>query len=104
MNMLKKLASLFSAPAQAGSRRIFPLAVRCSRCGEIIHAEIDLLNDLSEEYTENENTSGYVCRKVLLGEGNGTFRCFQSIEVHLAFDSSRRLVQKDAAGGVFVEE
>ena len=69
--------------------------MKCKRCGESIEGRIDLDNDLSL----NDEGSGYIVRKGLMG-GN---RCFQQIEVELNIDSSRQLQEKTITGGTFVE-
>ena len=98
MNLLKKLSTLFAATAQ-GSSNSYPLAVQCKRCGEIIPTQINLANDLSIEYDEAENVSGYICRKALLGKQ----RCFQQIVVTLTFDAKRKLVDRQVENGKFTD-
>lgn len=94
MSLLKKLAKLFPQPVSPS----LDLAVRCNRCGEIIHTRVNLYNDLSQDFTES-GESIYFCRKVLSGEG----RCFQRIEVELTFDAKRNLKGREIRGGQFVE-
>jgi hypothetical protein len=72
--------------------------VRCKRCGEIVAGQVNLSNDPSLEFDEN-NKPYYVCRKVLIGSGH----CFQSIEAHFKFDEDRRLLEREVMGGEFVE-
>ncbi|MBN1440784.1 MAG: hypothetical protein JW929_15360 [Anaerolineales bacterium] len=79
---------------------MFPLAVKCKRCGEILTAQVNLANDLSIEYDDSGNPEFYTCRKVLMGSG----RCFQRVEVVLTFDTNRVLQEKTVHGGSFVEE
>lgn len=97
MDLLKKLATLFavSSPGSHG----YSLSVRCNRCGEVIQAEVNLSNDLSIEYGEDEKVSGYFCRKLLMGKE----RCFQQIEVTLTFDAHHKLIDRKIEGGKFVE-
>ena len=92
MSFLKNLFS--STPAQP-EKHYHTFNVKCRRCGEIIEGRVDLDNDLSL----NDDGSGYIVRKGLIG-GN---RCFQQIEVELNFDSSRQLTEKTITGGTFVE-
>jgi len=99
MDLLKRLSTLFAATAQDSGSNLYSLAVQCNRCGEIIHAQINLANDLSVEYDEAEKVSSYICRKVLMGKQH----CFQQIEVTLAFDARRKLVDRKIEGGKFVE-
>lgn len=93
MNFLRQLFS----PLPANSGRYYPLAVQCHRCGEVIHGQVDLMNELSLEYTGGANT--YHCRKVLMGKG----RCFQQMEVTLTFNASRNLIERQIVGGKFME-
>jgi hypothetical protein len=98
MNLLKKLSTLFSAGLSSGSS-LYPVAVKCKRCGEVIQAQVNLMNDLSVEYDASENVSGYICRKSLMGKG----RCFQQIEVTLTFNAKRTLTDRQVSGGTFVD-
>lgn len=95
MNFLKRL---FSGPPHDSGVNFYPLAVQCSRCGEIISTQINLSNDLSIEYGDDEGPITYRCRKVLTGKE----RCFQQIEVTLIFDAGRRLTDRQIAGGKFL--
>lgn len=97
MDLLKKLSALFSAAAPGG--QFHTVSVQCKRCGEVIQAKVNLMNDLSVEYDANENVSGYICRKLLMGKG----RCFQQIEVTLTFDAKRKLTDRQVSGGTFVD-
>ena len=100
MGILKMLASLFTPAAERPSRYVLPLSVQCQRCGEIVHGEINLANDLSADFGEDGNaTTTYVCRKVLVGTG----RCFQPIEVELTFDQGRKIIQQHVSGGQLLE-
>lgn len=95
MNILKKLAQAF-APAPKG--RFYAFAVRCKRCGEIIHGQVNIYNDPSLEY-DADGKPYYVCRKVLIGSGH----CFQPIEVIFKFDEPRRVLERQISGGEFVD-
>lgn len=98
MGFIKKLIGVLSAkPAE--DQVSYYIKVKCNRCGEEIQARINLFNDLSIEYDDSGNTSGYICRKVIVGGQ----RCYQPIDVSLAFDSKRKLVDKQITGGQFVE-
>jgi hypothetical protein len=99
MKLLKKISSLFTGSGAGGQSGSLEIAVRCSRCGEVIHSRIDLANDLSAEYGENDRETSYHCRKILIGKQN----CFASIEVSLRFDAGRKLVEHEISGGTFVE-
>ncbi len=99
MDLIKKLSTLLAASAQGSGPNFLSLAVQCDRCGEIIHTQINLANDLSAEYDEAEKVSSYVCRKILMGKQ----RCFQQVEVTLTFDARRKLTDRKIEGGKFVE-
>jgi hypothetical protein len=100
MSLLKKLSSFFPPPSPRPSQNFYSLAVQCHRCGEIIHANINLNNDLSEYGEgEEEGSAAYHCRKLLIGKE----RCFQQIEVTLKFDARRNVVERQITGGKFVE-
>ncbi len=96
MNVFKKLATFFSPPPASP---FHDLTVRCSRCGEVIQARVNLHNDLSIEY-DDSGKALYHVRKVLMGQG----RCFQQIEVLLTFTPERRLVERQISGGKFADE
>ena len=93
MGILKKL---FSVPASAQTD-FYSFAVKCIRCGEVIESRVNLSNDLS---LDNEGGRDiYFGRKVLMGSGH----CFQQIEVELKFTPARKLLERHASGGEFVE-
>ena len=96
MSFFKKVSSFFSSKSGAP---VGWVTVKCNRCGEVIRSRVNLYNDLSLEYDENEKAT-YFCRKVLIGEG----RCFQRIEVELTYDLNRKLLSREITGGQFVEE
>ena len=99
MGFLKKLGRLFSA----GSTRSAPLlnvAVRCNRCKEIIHGQINLHNDLSLEYVGD--ATHYFCRKGLVGTGEN--HCFQQISIEYTFDTNRHVIDRKIEGGQFEDE
>jgi hypothetical protein len=101
MSFLKKLAGIFSGgPGAAGDAYSLWYCVRCRYCGEIIKARVDLRNELSSEFGEEEGASGYSYRKVLIGRG----RCFRPIEVTMAFDARRNLTSREVTGGEFVDK
>ena len=94
MDFLKKL---FSGSSSAPRSNFHSFAVKCNRCGEIITGHVNLNNDLSMEYGDSGDT--YHIRKELMGSG----KCFQRIEVEMKFDLSKKLIEKQARGGTFVE-
>ena len=94
MNFFKKL--LTPPPANRGT--FYTFAVKCKRCGEIIHGQVNVNNDPSLEFDE-KGKPYFVCRKVLIGEN----LCFQQIEVNFKFNEQRGLLDRQITGGEFVE-
>jgi hypothetical protein len=100
MGFLKKLAkSLFGAGGGGRSSPMLEFAVRCKSCGEVIHGEINLHNDLSVRYDGDDQF--YFCRKVLMGSGET--RCFQQVTVEYTFDARRQVIDRRAENGRFVD-
>ena len=99
MGFLDKLKKIFSG-GTGGGAPLLDIAVRCDRCGEIIHGQINLNNDLSVQY-EGDDTF-YYCRKGLVG-GSGS-RCFQEVVVEYTFDARRTVIERRIEGGQFVDE
>lgn len=86
----------------SGGRRqgaIMDFAVRCDRCGEVIHGQINLNNDLSVQYQGDDRF--YFCRKGLVGSGET--RCFQQVIVEYTFDATRQVIDRRIEGGRFVD-
>ena len=100
MDIFKKISGMFSSSNTGGNGHSLWVAEKCSRCGEIIRARVDLHNDLSIDYGDNGGEANYICRKTLMGEG----RCFQRVEVKLIFDKNRQLIDRSISGGDFVNE
>jgi hypothetical protein len=94
VNFLKKL---FGSSSPQPQRNDFTFTVKCKRCAEEIQGHIDLVNDLSVDY-EDDNEF-YYSRKVLMGEN----KCFQRIEVQFKFSANKTLLDKDIFGGEFVD-
>jgi hypothetical protein len=92
MGFFKKLLGGGPAPIKSS---FYEFSVACNRCGEVIEGKVNLNNDLSME----DDGTGYYVRKVVMGSGH----CFQSIEVELHFDADRKLIEKKAEGGKFIE-
>jgi lysyl-tRNA synthetase class I len=100
MSMLKRILNAVSGGSGTGGPKLYPIQVKCKRCGEILTATVNLANDLSVEYDSSGSPESYTCRKIVQGSG----RCFQTIEIVLEFDSHRTLKEKEITGGTFVEE
>jgi hypothetical protein len=97
MGFLRKLKQLFSAGA---SSPLLEVVVRCNRCKEIIHGQINLHHDLSVQYDGDD--THYYCRKGLIGSGEN--RCFQQVVVEYTFDGNRNVIDRQIEGGQFVDE
>jgi hypothetical protein len=95
MNFFKNLFK--RPPSNPGKFHIF--AVKCKRCGEIIHGQVNVNNDPSLDFDE-EGKPYYVCRKVVMGSG----MCFQQIEAVFKFNVERGLLDRQISGGEFVDE
>jgi hypothetical protein len=104
MGFLKRLSSWFMPPQMQNNEREFWIHVRCKRCGEEIHARVDLWNELSladsESSDESPANTTYTCRKVVMGNG----RCFQLIEVRLTFNNTRKIQTRHIMGGEFIDK
>ncbi len=97
MSLFKRIGSLF-APQGSPDEKTYWIYVQCGDCGEKIRTRINLYNDLSVEYGEDGEKDTYLCRKTILGKA----RCFRRLEVTLTFDSRRRLIAREIAGGAFI--
>jgi DNA-directed RNA polymerase subunit N (RpoN/RPB10) len=94
MNFFKKLFT--PPPSNPGKFHYF--VVKCKRCGEIIHGQVNVNNEPSQEFDEY-GKSYYVCRKVLVGNQH----CFQQIEVIFKFNDLRGLLDRQITGGEFID-
>jgi DNA-directed RNA polymerase subunit N (RpoN/RPB10) len=95
MNFFKKLFS----PPPSNPGKFYNFAVRCKRCGEIIHGQVNVYNDPSLEFDE-KGQPYYICRKVLVGNQ----LCFQQIEIIFKFNEVRGLLDRQITGGEYVEK
>ena len=96
MGFLDRLKKIFSAKP---SSSLYDIVVRCNRCKEIIHGQINLHHDLSVQYTGD--VTQYYCRKGFVGSGEN--RCFQQITVEITFDANRNVIDRRIEGGQFVD-
>jgi len=94
MNFFKKVFT----PPPANSGKFYNFDVKCKRCGEIIHGQVNVNNDPSLELDDN-GKAYFVCRKVLMGSN----LCFQQIEAVFKFNEQRGLLDRQITGGEFVE-
>jgi hypothetical protein len=95
MNFFSKLLK----PRPSNKGKFYNFAVKCKRCGEIIHGQVNVYNEPSLEYDEKSRPY-FVCRKVLVGNQ----LCFQQIEVVFKFNEPRGLLDQQITGGEFVDE
>ncbi|MCS7220977.1 MAG: hypothetical protein RML36_02300 [Anaerolineae bacterium] len=101
MSFWRKLASLLrSGRPREADENAYWVYVRCNRCAEVMATRINLANDLSVEYDENDRPSGYHVRKLLTG--TGARRCYQQVEVEIDFDAHKRPVSQVARGGIII--
>jgi hypothetical protein len=101
MSFLDKIKKFFSGGAGAGgSAPMLDVTVRCDRCGEIIHGQVNLHNDLSVRYEGDDQF--YYVRKGLVG--GGETRCFQEVVIEYTFDSQRNVIDRQITGGRFVDD
>ncbi|MEI2689727.1 MAG: hypothetical protein V9H69_08430 [Anaerolineae bacterium] len=99
MSFLQSLrVSLSGRPSADHSQSLYPVVVRCRRCGELLTIHVNLSNDLSQDYERDI----FFVRKLI--SGSGANRCFQQIEVQLTFDAQKRLLDRAISGGSFADE
>jgi hypothetical protein len=91
---------LFARRARQGRDVALWLYVRCRRCGEAIRVRADRRYDLVSEMRDpGEPGPAYSMHKDIVGA-----RCFQHIEVDLAFDSRLQIVERRIVGGEWLTE
>jgi hypothetical protein len=94
MNLLKRLASLFSGGGGGSNSRYLSVYVLNRRCNEPILGQIDLLNELSKT---DEGEYAYYTRKVL--HTTGERRCFSQVEINLYLNQDKKVVHHEVEGG-----
>ncbi len=99
MGFFKKIGGLFN-PMRKPEPKVLTVSVKCNRCGEILQARINLLNEPSIQYEEGSKPTYYVRKVVMSNAGH----CFQQIELEYTFDSDRNVLQRKIQGGTFVDE
>lgn len=99
MNIFKRIANFFQGGgAASGSHRYFPIYVLSRRCREPLNGQVDLLNELSLDETD-DNT--FYTRKVL--HTTGRTRCFDQVEVLIWFSKDKQLLRQEVWGGEWLE-
>ena len=92
------LRRLFGGGQQGPDDHALHLYVKCNRCGSVVHARIDLRNDLAADYGDTE-AEGYTLTKEIMDD-----RCFQLMRAELHFDERRVETSRQVEGGTFVTE
>ena len=95
--MFKKLASLFGSKASKPASDGFFLDVRCNQCGEQFHLYINKSWELMQNF-EPDGSVTYFLKKEIFGVG-----CKNRMQVHMKFDTHKKLVSKQIENGQFVE-
>jgi len=96
LDSIKKLLGGGSGGGSSG-RDARTIYVQCRRCGEPLQGSIDLRNELSQD----EDGEGWVVRKGLMGDGSN--RCFQTVEVILTFDPAKtEITSSEVIGGTLI--
>ena len=98
MSFFRQIGKFLSG-GPAPTISFYPVTVRCNKCKEILETRVNLANDLSVEYDDKGEISGFVCRKLLQGSG----MCFQAIEVNMRFNPNRIISDCQVVGGTLVE-
>jgi hypothetical protein len=73
------------------------LYVRCERCGAPVHVRVDQRNDLSIEYGDAEEPSGYRLIKEIMDA-----RCFRLMRAEIDYDGAKREISRQIEGGTFI--
>jgi hypothetical protein len=76
----------------------YDVYVRCTKCGEVLNAHIDLRNDLSIQYGEKGRSDYYFTRKTVMGSKG----CYAPIEIEMRFDRKREPLDQRIQGGEFI--
>lgn len=97
MAFLKKLSDFLFSSGGADQASYWVYA-RCAWCGEKLCTRVNLYNDLSVNYGENDSRNNYVCQKTLVGNQH----CFRRIEIKLTFNANRKLIDREIIGGEFI--
>ena len=97
MGLIDRISKYLSSSSSEDSK-VYWVYVRCNRCGEQLRSRINLSDDLSIDY-QGGNDQTYHSRKTIVG-GTG---CFERIRVELKFDMNRKLIDRQIAGGEFIE-
>ena len=92
------LRRLFGGGQQSSDDHALHLYVKCGRCGYGVHVRVDLHNDLSADYGDND-AEGYTLVKEVMDD-----RCFRIMRATLRFNSRRNEISREVEGGTFISE
>jgi hypothetical protein len=95
MNILRQLSNMLMGKSSPSGDVGLYYYVRCNRCGEVIRARINPMNDLSAP----DDGEGLFTRKVIVGQ-----RCYNRIEAEFHYDSKRKLINSDITGGTLTDK
>jgi len=102
MGFLDKLTALFrgkqSGSVESDGRALY-FYVTCGSCGEKIRVRVDTYNDLTQEFDDNDRTSGYALEKDVLGNN-----CFRMMHLHATFDTGKRIRETTVSNGVLISK
>jgi hypothetical protein len=90
------LRRLFGGGQPRGDGAIH-LYVKCNRCGAPVHVRVDTRNDLSIEYGDSEEPSGYRLIKEIMDS-----RCFRLMRAEIDYDGAKRELSRQIEGGTFI--
>ncbi len=94
------LRRLFGGGQASPADRALHLYIKCNRCGTGVHVRVDLNNDLSADYGDDEDdTEGYTLVKEVMDD-----RCFRLMQATVQFDGRRRETSRTIEGGTFISE
>jgi hypothetical protein len=96
MDLFRKLFG-GGGSSSSGDRSGAYFYVKPNGCDEVVRVRIDMNNDPSL----NDDSSGYFIIKTVRGT---TYKCTRSAELHLIFDSNRRLKSSEVNGGALVTQ
>ncbi len=92
------LRRLFGGGQQSSDDHALHLYVKCNRCGSGVHVRVDLHNDLSIDYGDDDS-EGYTLVKEVMDD-----RCFRIMRATLRFNSRRNETSRHVEGGTFISE
>ena len=95
MGFLKRL---FGGGGEPAERNVLHLYIKCNRCGTPVHVRVNLNNDLSADYGDND-AEGYTLSKEVMDD-----RCFRLMHAEVQFYSRRNELSRKVEGGTFISQ